>query len=129
VNCDWSKRQDLNKYTNVRVVKNGDVSSVAFSPDGTCIFSGGDTARVWDTASGAQVDHILAGNSVSPFLYYDREDKWIYSIKPKRRLCWLPVSCRPVRYSSSGNHVALGTKGGLVVIVDLQGVESYLDAL
>ena len=106
----------------------GHIPFVAFSLNGMPIVSD-RTSRVWDTVSDAQVDHMRAANSVSSFPYYDRQDKWICSIKPKRRLCWLPVSCRPRQYSSSGNRVGLGTEGGLVVIVDLSGVESYLDAL
>ncbi|TDL19737.1 WD40 repeat-like protein [Rickenella mellea] len=65
---------------------------------------------------------------------YILKDEWIYALNWKRRICWVPVSCRPSSHdgglavSGDGNRIALGTGDGRVVILDLTGMGIYLQS-
>jgi WD40 repeat protein len=118
--------------------------------------------RLWDAASGAHLDtstghpksaasityflnspqsslsesdlQVVASKAADPTFGYTMEGGWIYSVRisKTRRLCWIPVSCRPngedqlVWYRQ---RVALGTEDGRVIMLDFKGMGSYLDNL
>jgi WD40 repeat protein len=50
-------------------------------------------------------------------------DGWLCSVYPQRRICWVPVSCRPEDLAFSGSHIAFGTADGRVIIFDLQDLQ------
>ena len=58
--------------------------------------------------------------------YFMDDDGWFFSLNPKLRLFWIPVSCRPYSVASGGNHVVFGTRNGQLVILDLTSMDSYL---
>ncbi|KAF7333332.1 WD40 repeat-like protein [Mycena venus] len=68
---------------------------------------------------------------------FDRE--WLYCATHNRRLCWIPVDCRPQQYqsgfpcflavSSDHCHLAHGTNDGRVIIFDCTGLGSYCTSL
>ena len=117
------------------------VHSVAFSPDGTHIMSesGDKVVILWDAVSGKTIDtfrNTHPVNSPSHWLQMAHKiqmssqcsmdaDGWIFLAGQKRWLCWIPVLCRPYNVgdwlSSSGNHVAFGTKDHCVIILELPG--------
>jgi len=72
---------------------------------------------------------FVPSNPTGPTFGYTMEDGWISSIPHKQRLCWIPVSCQPVRMAFSGDRFALGTKDGRVVVLDFTGIDSYLHAI
>jgi hypothetical protein len=122
------------------------VNLVAFSPDGTCIVSGSsdDTLRVWDAASGMHLNtlegHYSAVPSVAlstsstpmsdpasagPLFGYVMNDGWIYSLTRERRLCWLPIACRPYLLAVTAHRAVLCPRDGKVIILDFTGMDSY----
>jgi WD40 repeat protein len=132
------------------------VNSVAFSPDGTRVVSGSkdNTVRLWDAVSGAHLDTLegytdvnslalsinssqtsfsqgvtVTSNIPNPMFIYITQDGWIYSSAPQRRVCWIPVSCRPSGVSTRGMRAAMGTPDGRVVILDFTGMDSYFRGL
>jgi predicted NACHT family NTPase len=128
----------------------GFVKSVAFSPDGTRVVSGSsdNTIQLWDPLSGDLLDTLegyrmdvnsLAlsikssqtsfSHDATPDSFYITEDGWIYSFTLQRRVCWLPVSCRPGELSVRGMRVAIGTDGGRVIFLDLTDMDSYFRGL
>jgi WD40 repeat protein len=66
--------------------------------------------------------HITSSDSGRRVGYLVDVDGWLCSVYPQRRICWIPVSCRPKDLAFSGSLVALGTADGRVVILDLQNL-------
>ncbi|KAF8816069.1 WD40 repeat-like protein [Phlegmacium glaucopus] len=113
------------------------VRSVAFSHDGTRIVSGSHdkTLRVWNAVTGNSIEIYnkstyalvhsptpLHGKSASSFHIFISDDGWVWSMDPKKRLCWIPVSYRPSNYNClaiSGTCIALGSADGRVIVLDL----------
>ncbi|KAF8809204.1 WD40 repeat-like protein [Phlegmacium glaucopus] len=113
------------------------VRSVAFSPDGTRIVSVSrdKTLRLWDSVAGNSVE--IYHNSTYPLVHsptplhgkrtsssqtFISGDGWVWSMDPKRRLCWIPVSYRPSDdkcLAISGICIALGSADGRVIVLDL----------
>jgi len=126
---------------------------LAFSPDGMCLVSACrdfSLTSTWHTdirfdtftrsvtsavysldlsqPSMQESNSVVSIADCPPTYGFIIEDGWIFSLPQKRRLCWLPLSCRP-RLAWTGNRIALGTRDGRVVILDFTGMYSYLDAL
>src|SRR6202030_1118792 len=116
-------------------------SAIAFTSDGTCIVPGssdgslqlcdavsGERLKTWNghqdsvpSLSRSSTQAVLI-TSTSP-IWYITNDGWIYSIALERRICWIPVSCRPstlpmtrdlVTLAMNRDRVALGTEDGHV---------------
>ena len=131
------------------------VDSVSFSPDSKFIVSGSwdNTLQLWDASSGLHLDtleahchfacciarsldfqhtsffhsmHINPAQTSANIGYFMDYNGWFFSLNPRLRLCWIPVSCRPYSVASSGNHVVFGTRNGQLVILDLTSLGSYL---
>ncbi|KAJ7610125.1 WD40-repeat-containing domain protein, partial [Roridomyces roridus] len=122
--------------------------SLSFSPDDRRVVTGDDdsTLRLWDTANGQLLDrttgHHMNVPSIASCISSQQtsfanpsrighalimEDDWIYCYSHQRRICWIPVDCRPrcCSVSAGGHHIAFGMDDGRVLIFDFTGLDSY----
>jgi WD40 repeat protein len=67
--------------------------------------------------------HITSSGSSQRVGYIVDKDGWLCSLFPIRRICWVPVSCRPRDLAFRGNHIAFGMDDGRVIILDLQHLQ------
>ena len=133
------------------------VESVSFSLDSQHILSKyqGNTCELWDARSGVHLYtpeshgsfayytahapnlqqpsfskswHIAPAQSYPIFGYIIDDDGWLFSVNPKQRLCWIPVSYRPQALASNGNCIGFSKHDGQLVILDLIGLDSYCDS-
>jgi WD40 repeat protein len=130
---DWSSlEQTLEGHSGV-------VRSVAFSPDGSRLASGGGgstlasgggdcTVRVWNVATG-QVEQTLEGHSdlvrsvaFSPngsesYSLYSANGGWDWIIQNGARVLYLPRDYQPSTVATEGSTVAIGAGNGRVMII------------
>jgi WD40 repeat protein len=69
---------------------------------------------------GSITKHITSSGSSLCVGYFVDKDGWLCSLFPIRRICWVPVSCRPEKLAFSGSLIAFGMGDGRVIILDLQ---------
>jgi WD40 repeat protein len=117
------------------------IQSVTFSPDGTQVISisNYNTPQLWDTVTGHRIQiyntstssiqgsHLIQQHWTT-FYPFISHDGWVWSIDPMQRLCWIPPSYRPSNVNClaiNGTSIALGSKDGHVIILNLSGKLSF----
>jgi WD40 repeat protein len=72
---------------------------------------------------------VSSSNKTSQWIRYIVDaDGWLCSAYPKRRICWLPVSCRTQNLTSHGNIIAMGVADGRVVILNFKDLNLVVTA-
>jgi WD40 repeat protein len=121
---------------------------IAFSEDGTRIMTAvrghkvnTRTINMWDVSSGNLLETRLiepgmvlsTDGSLVPVIIkpYVMTEGWIYSTAQNRRICWIPVDCRPSGNSLDvfNDRVAIGTEDGRVILFDFTDIDSYYKSL
>ncbi|KZP30699.1 WD40 repeat-like protein [Athelia psychrophila] len=83
-----------------------------FSPDHPDLATDGEATREWAQVSGTNAKR-----------HYFLQDGWVWLAHPRRRLCWVPVTCRgPSMFASSNTRIAFGTNSRGLVIIDFSDV-------
>ncbi|KZP14461.1 WD40 repeat-like protein [Athelia psychrophila] len=82
-----------------------------FSPEHRDLATDENSTRQWAQASGPneKYDYFL-------------QDGWVWLVRPRRRLCWVPLACRGPTFLSSNTRIAFGTQDQGIVIIDFSDI-------
>ena len=122
-NCTQSTLDELEIATGkeiIHVTHEGDVKSVAFSPDGKHAISEGSdgTARVWETATGKEIAHITHTSVVGNFALSPDGQYVISAFEDGSARVWELVTGKEIAYAKhvgSVSTVAFSPDGKYVV--------------